>query len=85
MCKIGGMCEESMRRLGLWGGRGGELYPERPGMADCAYYMRTGTCGYGSKCRYNHPPDRSSSVCLLIVFLFLRSIIFSVLMIYLRF
>lgn len=30
-------------------------------MADCAYYMRTGTCGYGTKCRYNHPPDRSSS------------------------
>lgn len=53
--------EESMRRLGLWGGRGGEFYPERPGTADCAYYMRTGTCGYGSKCRYNHPPDRSSS------------------------
>ncbi|KAJ0791095.1 putative transcription factor C3H family [Helianthus annuus] len=53
--------EESMRRLGLWGVRGGEFYPERPGMADCAYYMRTGTCGYGSKCRYNHPPDRSSS------------------------
>ncbi|KAJ9543005.1 hypothetical protein OSB04_022712 [Centaurea solstitialis] len=54
--------EESMRRLGLWGGSGrGEFYPERPGMADCAYYMRTGTCGYGSKCRYNHPPDRSSS------------------------
>lgn len=55
--------EESMRRLGLGllSGRGGEFYPERPGTADCAYYMRTGTCGYGSKCRYNHPPDRSSS------------------------
>ncbi|KAL4588245.1 hypothetical protein LXL04_001128 [Taraxacum kok-saghyz] len=54
--------EESMRRLGLWGGTGrvGEFYPERPGTADCAYYMRTGTCGYGSKCRYNHPPDRSN-------------------------
>ncbi|XP_071719909.1 zinc finger CCCH domain-containing protein 58-like [Rutidosis leptorrhynchoides] len=53
--------EESMRRFGIFGERVGELYPERPGMADCAYYMRTGTCGYGSKCRYNHPPDRSSS------------------------
>nr|XP_043609327.1 zinc finger CCCH domain-containing protein 32 [Erigeron canadensis] len=54
--------EESMRRLGLLGGRGGgEYYPERPGMADCAYYMRTGTCGYGNKCRYNHPPDRGTS------------------------
>ncbi|KAI3757599.1 hypothetical protein L6452_05141 [Arctium lappa] len=54
------MYVESMRRLWLWGGRG-EFYPERHGMADCAYYNGTGTCGYASKCRYNHPPDRSSS------------------------
>ncbi|KAI3676488.1 hypothetical protein L1987_86098 [Smallanthus sonchifolius] len=53
--------EGSMMRLGLWSGRGGEFYPERAGMADCAYYMRTGTCAYGSKCRYNHPHDRSTS------------------------
>lgn len=64
------MYVESMRRLGIWGERGGELYSERPGMADCAYYMRTGTCGYGSKCRYNHPPDRSSSVILSIAFVY---------------
>ncbi|KAK3041459.1 hypothetical protein RJ639_000436 [Escallonia herrerae] len=49
--------EESMRRLGLWGR---ELYPERPGVPDCAYFMRTGSCGYGSKCRFNHPRDHSS-------------------------
>ncbi|XP_022847262.1 zinc finger CCCH domain-containing protein 32-like isoform X1 [Olea europaea var. sylvestris] len=48
---------ESMRGLNL---RDGE-YPERPGAADCPYYMRTGTCGYGSKCRYNHPHDRGIS------------------------
>ncbi|XP_051118907.1 zinc finger CCCH domain-containing protein 32-like isoform X2 [Andrographis paniculata] len=47
-----------MRRLNLWNG---EAYPERPGLPDCAYYMRTGSCGYGSKCRYNHPRDRISS------------------------
>ncbi|KAK1426710.1 hypothetical protein QVD17_15389 [Tagetes erecta] len=52
--------EGSMMRLELWDGRR-EFYPERPGMVDCVYYMRTGTCGYGSKCRYNHPPDRSNS------------------------
>ncbi|XP_051141968.1 zinc finger CCCH domain-containing protein 32-like isoform X2 [Andrographis paniculata] len=51
--------EESMRRLNLWDR---EVYPERPGLPDCAYYMRTGSCGYGSKCRYNHPRDRSSSL-----------------------
>ncbi|CAL5357587.1 unnamed protein product [Camellia sinensis] len=50
--------EESMQRFGLWSR---ELpYPERSGVPDCAFYMRTGSCGYGSKCRYNHPRDRSS-------------------------
>lgn len=49
--------KESVGRLGLWGG---EAYPERPGMLECAYYMRTGVCGYGAKCRYNHPRDRAS-------------------------
>ncbi|KAG0483457.1 hypothetical protein HPP92_011541 [Vanilla planifolia] len=40
--------EESMWRLEL-GGRQWEwrrgFHPERPGEQDCAYYMRTGTCG----------------------------------------
>ncbi|KAJ4830356.1 hypothetical protein Tsubulata_031793 [Turnera subulata] len=31
-------------------------YPDRPGEPDCVYYLRTGVCGYGSNCRYNHPP-----------------------------
>uniref|UniRef100_A0A2P2NGP4 Zinc finger protein n=1 Tax=Rhizophora mucronata TaxID=61149 RepID=A0A2P2NGP4_RHIMU len=31
-------------------------YPGRPGERDCVYYLRTGSCGYGSNCRYNHPP-----------------------------
>ncbi|XP_042971614.1 zinc finger CCCH domain-containing protein 3 isoform X3 [Carya illinoinensis] len=30
-------------------------YPDRPGEPDCLYYLRTGLCGYGSNCRYNHP------------------------------
>ncbi|PKA58461.1 Zinc finger CCCH domain-containing protein 32 [Apostasia shenzhenica] len=53
--------EESMWRLGLAGGSGGGAdfsYPERPGVPDCAYYMRTGACGYGERCRFNHPRDR---------------------------
>ncbi|KAH9331409.1 hypothetical protein KI387_003517, partial [Taxus chinensis] len=33
-----------------------ESYPERVDEPDCAYYMRTGLCGYGSNCRFNHPP-----------------------------
>ncbi|KAL9263512.1 Zinc finger CCCH domain-containing protein [Drosera capensis] len=58
--------EESMWRLGLGTatattGAGREVYPERPGLSDCVYYMRTGFCGYGSRCRYNHPRDRTSA------------------------
>nr|BAD95055.1 zinc finger protein 2 [Arabidopsis thaliana] len=30
-------------------------YPDRPGERDCQFYLRTGLCGYGSSCRYNHP------------------------------
>ncbi|XP_010545038.1 PREDICTED: zinc finger CCCH domain-containing protein 32 isoform X2 [Tarenaya hassleriana] len=44
---------------GLEGLSSSETYPERPGAPDCAYYMRTGICGYGSRCRYNHPRDRA--------------------------
>ncbi|KAG6423465.1 hypothetical protein SASPL_113861 [Salvia splendens] len=54
--------EEAMRRLkveesGENGGAGDELgsYPDRPGEPDCIYYLRTGSCGYGSDCRFNHP------------------------------
>ncbi|KAJ8749299.1 hypothetical protein K2173_018781 [Erythroxylum novogranatense] len=32
-------------------------YPDRPGERDCVYYLRTGLCGYGNNCRYNHPPN----------------------------
>jgi hypothetical protein len=55
---------ESMRRLGLGddGEPGEEKLPERPGEADCAYYLRTGACGYGERCRYNHPRDRPPPV-----------------------
>ncbi|KNA19668.1 hypothetical protein SOVF_059270 [Spinacia oleracea] len=51
--------EESMWRLGL---SGPETYPERPGVSDCVYYMRTGFCGFGTRCRYNHPRDRAAAV-----------------------
>ena len=32
-------------------------YPERVDEPDCAYYMRTGLCGYGPNCYLNHPPN----------------------------
>lgn len=33
-------------------------YPERPGVQDCTYYLRTGLCKFGMTCRFNHPPNR---------------------------
>ncbi|GMI66573.1 hypothetical protein like AT2G47850 [Hibiscus trionum] len=48
--------EESMWQLSL---RGTQSYPERPGVSDCVYYMRTGFCGYGNRCRYNHLGNRA--------------------------
>jgi len=29
--------------------------PIRPGEVDCSFYMKTGSCKYGSVCRFNHP------------------------------
>ncbi|XP_057486531.1 zinc finger CCCH domain-containing protein 58-like isoform X2 [Actinidia eriantha] len=49
--------EEPMWPSGLGGGVGS--YPERPDEADCIYYLRTGFCGYGARCRFNHPRERS--------------------------
>ncbi|KAF9623109.1 hypothetical protein IFM89_037511 [Coptis chinensis] len=48
--------EESMRKLGL---DEKELYPERLSEPNCVYYMRTGSCGYGDRCRFNHPRNRA--------------------------
>ncbi|KAL1821763.1 hypothetical protein ACET3Z_016632 [Daucus carota] len=61
--------QEGLRRLriqpdekddGGGGGGGGNdtsLYPDRPGEPDCIYYLRTGMCGYGADCRFNHPSN----------------------------
>ncbi|KAM1700338.1 hypothetical protein ACFX2K_031593 [Malus domestica] len=50
-----------MWQLGL---TSSESYPERPGVPNCVYYMRTGFCGYGGRCRYNHPRDRAAVVAV---------------------
>lgn len=50
---------EPLWQLGLGGA---ESYPERPDEADCMYYLRTGSCGYGSRCRFNHPRDRGAVI-----------------------
>lgn len=48
--------EGALRRLRLDNQNGGLFpYPDRPGEPDCVYYLRTGHCGYGNNCRFNHP------------------------------
>ncbi|XP_020529734.1 zinc finger CCCH domain-containing protein 32 isoform X2 [Amborella trichopoda] len=59
------MERESMWRLSLGRESGGEYYPERPGEADCMFYMKTGFCRYGANCRYNHPHDRNPAADVL--------------------
>ncbi|XP_061349117.1 zinc finger CCCH domain-containing protein 34 [Gastrolobium bilobum] len=48
----------------VWGpGLGvGESYPQRPDEADCIHFLRTGYCGYGPRCRFNHPHDRGAVI-----------------------
>lgn len=37
-------------------------YPVRPEAEDCSYYMKTGTCKFGSNCKFNHPVRRKTQV-----------------------
>lgn len=37
-------------------------FPVRPDAEDCAYYMKTGTCKFGSNCKFNHPIRRKNQV-----------------------
>ncbi|KAL3654948.1 hypothetical protein CASFOL_000734 [Castilleja foliolosa] len=35
-------------------------YPMRPDAENCAFYMRSGSCKFGSTCKFNHPPRRKN-------------------------
>lgn len=41
-----------------------ELYPLRPEAEDCSFYLKTGTCKFGSNCKFNHPSRRRNPVSL---------------------
>ncbi|CAN4096942.1 unnamed protein product [Withania somnifera] len=36
------------------------VYPQRPGQIECDFYMKTGECKYGERCKFHHPLDRSA-------------------------
>lgn len=37
-------------------------YPQRPGVQDCSYYLRTDRCRFGMSCKFNHPVPREIQV-----------------------
>jgi len=37
-----------------------DMLPQRPGKADCVYFLRNGKCKYGASCKYHHPMDAYS-------------------------
>lgn len=54
--------EKSMGKMILKSPVESGSYPERVDEPDCAYYMRTGLCGYGPNCRFNHPPNLKQAI-----------------------
>ncbi|KAI5072769.1 hypothetical protein GOP47_0012875 [Adiantum capillus-veneris] len=37
-----------------------QALPVREGEPDCAFYMKTGSCKFGSNCKFNHPESSST-------------------------
>lgn len=44
------------------------VYPVRPDAEDCSFYIRTGSCKYGSSCKFNHPVRRKLQVLFFFFF-----------------
>ncbi|KAL3653915.1 hypothetical protein CASFOL_003596 [Castilleja foliolosa] len=38
--------------------RGDVLFPERPGLPECQFYLKTGNCKFGPLCKFHHPRER---------------------------
>ena len=36
-------------------------YPVRPEAEDCSFYLKTGTCKFGSNCKFNHPVRKKTN------------------------
>lgn len=39
-----------------------DKFPVRPEAEDCSFYLKTGTCKFGSNCKFNHPIQRKPQV-----------------------
>ncbi|XP_022545061.2 putative zinc finger CCCH domain-containing protein 9 [Brassica napus] len=39
-------------------------YPVRPGKEDCSFYLKTGRCDFGERCRFNHPKELPKELSL---------------------
>ncbi|CAO2039216.1 unnamed protein product [Urochloa humidicola] len=39
-----------------------KVYPERPGEPECPFYMKTGSCKFGSNCKFHHPKELTPSM-----------------------
>lgn len=60
----------STNLLGESGGINGQVHslsqsvsnnlPERPDQPECRYFMNTGSCKYGSDCKYHHPREKTA-------------------------
>lgn len=44
---------------------GNASFPERPGLPECQFYMRRGTCRFGETCKFHHPRQRIVPACIL--------------------
>ncbi|XP_023519703.1 zinc finger CCCH domain-containing protein 43 [Cucurbita pepo subsp. pepo] len=50
-----------VENIGDWRGKNNQ-YPVRPEAEDCAFYLKTGTCKFGSFCKFNHPLRKKNQV-----------------------
>lgn len=39
-------------------GLGPGIYPQRPGQIECDFYMKSGECKFGERCKFHHPINR---------------------------
>ena len=52
---------EVEKKNGLGFGTRKYQYPVRPEAEDCSFYLKTGTCKFGSNCKFNHPVRRKTN------------------------